>query len=769
MQNVRTIFELLQKGVLGVGIVAVPAAFNRLGWAVALACICLLAAASQFSRFLHERLLSALDAATLSPPQSSRHSQGVASSLAAGALRSAQERLVRLAMRAALLLTPPLYHIACVESLQQVLGPCVEVPKLVLGLFLAAAAVVLSQLTLFGSSWFQVTRRAAAAAMMVALLLLTGAELDVLQQKQESGGQPQTDVVASGDWSSYLTAAFYACMWQVGFMILVFASSDQHNWLVVQGVNSAPPSQRNNKAGSRQQHTPSSPAIFICPPTDFDVSTTAAPPATATDTSRPAPASFNTPSPHSSPHRSPRAVSTHSSGAINSRNCGSLAALALQSIAIAVVGALGYAAFGNAVNSHIPVTSLLAGELSRVWVVLVNSVLLLALLLGYSAHLHLWGSMLLSASQPAPVTALNAGPTPEQPQTVAEAVGSAIAQAEAGQPELFDSGQWGSAAEGSLPADLDSRQRDRDVGVQRVVYSMMEPGSSFGTPDLGSPGAAHTAASAAAAAMTAAATATSAAHLAAHASQQSEGKVRQLIGEFEEVIDTLQLQQQLQQQEAHAQANEVAGSSSGDATAPTAVSSDVHMVVPIYGGGEEFPEEEQPAVESMSDVSQPLSHLNLLEPLLLLSDRGSATVGPAGDIVTHATAQYSISSGQSDLLASQPAAQRWHQLTQRFPRPLSVGDELLLRLLGSAAGASVGWVLGYGLPYFAELVALVGSLGGLWGLLVLPCMLLQADSRGGAGAKAFVVMCRVVAVAAAGVALVGFAAAVKQVWLANAQ
>ncbi|MEW5310602.1 MAG: hypothetical protein WDW38_002385 [Sanguina aurantia] len=722
MQNVRTIFELLQKGVLGVGIIAVPAAFNRLGWAVALACICLLAAASQFSRFLHERLLSALDAATLSPPQSSRHSQGVASSLAGGALRSAQERLVRFAMRAALLLTPPLYHIACVESLQQVLGPCVEVPKLVLGLFLAAAAVVLSQLTFpFGSSWFQVTRRAGAAAMMVALLLLTGAELDVLQQKQESGGQPKTDVVASGDWSSYL----------VGFMILVFASSDQHNWLVVQGVNSATPSQRNNKAGSRNGHTQSSPAIFICPPTDFDVSTTAAPTATATDTSHPATASFNTPSPHSRPHSSPSAVSTHNSSAINSRNCGSLTALALQSIAIAVVGALGYAAFGNAVDSHIPVTSLLAGELSRVWVALVNSVLLLALLLGYSAHLHLWGSMLLSASQLSTSHGLDCS----------GGCGDCHRTSRGGPAGTFDSGQWGSAAEGSLPADLDSRQQDRDVGVQRVVYSMMEPGSSFGTPDLGSPGAAHTAASAAAAAVTAAATATSAANLAAQASQQSEGKVRQLIGEFEEVIDTLQLQQQLQQQQAHAQANEVAGSSSGDATAPTAVSSDVHMVVPIYGGWGGVP-------------------------------RGRATrstVGPAGDIVTHATAQYSISSGQSDLLASPPAAQRLHQLRQRFPRPLSVGDELLLRLLGSAAGASVGWVLGYGLPYFAELVALVGSLGGLWGLLVLPCMLLQADSRGGAGAKAFVVMCRVVAVAAAGVALVGFAAAVKQLWLANAQ
>lgn len=78
--------------------------------------------------------------------------------------------------------------------------------NLVLGLFLAAAAGVLSQITFIGSSWFQMARRAGAAAMMMALLLMTGAELDVLQRKQESGGQPRTDVVASGDWSSYLVS-----------------------------------------------------------------------------------------------------------------------------------------------------------------------------------------------------------------------------------------------------------------------------------------------------------------------------------------------------------------------------------------------------------------------------------------------------------------------------------------------------------------------------------------------------------------------------------
>lgn len=80
-------------------------------------------------------------------------------------------------------------------------------PSLLLGLFLAAAAGILSQLTFqLGEQCVAIAKRLGAGAMVAALLLLTAAELDVLQKTQESGRQPQTDVIASGDWGSYLVS-----------------------------------------------------------------------------------------------------------------------------------------------------------------------------------------------------------------------------------------------------------------------------------------------------------------------------------------------------------------------------------------------------------------------------------------------------------------------------------------------------------------------------------------------------------------------------------
>ncbi|KXZ55761.1 hypothetical protein GPECTOR_2g1311 [Gonium pectorale] len=208
------------KAALGVGVLALPGAFARLGWIPAAAVLAGLAAAVVYSGSLYTRLMvdeyvgeggaagGSSSGSALGAHRRRRHRTGMLHVLARTALGRPGEVAACLTAYTTILLMPAIFHVTAVEALGQlVVHSDEEPPLLLLGLVVLVVALSLAQLrSLTQIGW---TSLLGSTAMVVALAITT-VKL-IVEAPPEQGGEGQAmGRGLRGDGSGGMLGAFGA-------------------------------------------------------------------------------------------------------------------------------------------------------------------------------------------------------------------------------------------------------------------------------------------------------------------------------------------------------------------------------------------------------------------------------------------------------------------------------------------------------------------------------------------------------------------------------